>query len=115
MKKDMKLYLDESYLGGKNKKKEFKHNLLADKLLKLDIYSRFYINKTPLKSITFSETEFNDNFRVCSKVKRKGSDIRRIMDIRQKSLDKNDWIENPTIPLNQTSVQKLRSKKLVKS
>ena len=125
----MKDYKKNCYLGGKIDK-EYKHNIHADEMLKKPQYSEVYSNKTPLKSITFHETKMTKRkigntwvvVRACSDRKRRGSEMRRILVLRQESLDIKvnedgsiGWLENPNINTKQTTVQRLKSKKLSRS
>lgn len=115
MNKEMTEYKKKHYLGGTTKSGKFRHNLIADKLLKMPIYSRFYSNRKLMNSITWDTEKFNDEFRICSGKERNISDIARICDIRQISLDKKGWIENPSgMPKIPNSVKKLKSHKRVK-
>ena len=115
-------YKKNCYLGGKIDK-EYKYNIHADKMLKKPQYSEVYSNKRPLKSITFHETKMTkkkvgntySTVRACSGKSRKGSELRRISDLRQTSLDENGWYENINIHTKQTTVQRLKSKKLSRS
>jgi len=119
---NMTEYKKNCYLGGKIDK-EYKYNIHADKMLNKPQYSEVYSNKRPLKSITFHETKMTKrkvgntyvSVRACSGKKRKGSELRRISVLRKDRLDKNDWYENINANTKQTTVQRLKSKKLSRS
>ena len=116
-KKEMTMaeYKKKCFLGGITKSGKYKNNILANKLLKLPIYSFCYSNKNFLASITWDTEQFNDEFRVFSGKRREPSDLRRIAILRAESLDKNGWIENPSgMPEIPNSVLKLKDTKLAK-
>lgn len=116
MNKEMTEYKKRHFLGGMTKKSgKFKHNILADKLLKKSMYSRFYFNKKKMASITWDVDKFDDDSRICSGKKRTISDLLRIRLLRKESLDKNGWFENPPrMPKIPDSVSKLKDTKRVK-
>ena len=144
MKKDMIEYMEKHYLGGLTKSGKQKHNTLADKNLKKPMYSEMCYNTKDYSPITWSKTEYNGNYRVCSGVKRKPVDIYNVLKMRIKLLANRPnyeyltgkievngmtlrgnigdllrivgWLENPSkIITPPDKVSKLKNHKLVKT